>query len=128
MTHLLELYKCKICQNIVEVVHDGVGNLVCCDESMKLMEETIPNKDDAHFAHIEYLDEKTKKISYNHPMTKEHHIEFIEVISNDKKYVKRKHLNPEESCELVFECDCKAGFYTRLYCNIHGAYITRTED
>ena len=128
MTHLLELYKCKVCENVVEIAHCGIGNLVCCDESMKLMEEIVPNKDDAHFAHIEFLDEKTKKITYKHPMTKEHYIEFIEVISNDKKYVKRKHLKPDEPCELIFECNCNEGFYTRLYCNIHGVYTTKAEE
>ena len=42
MTQLMELYKCKVCENVVEVVHQGVGSLVCCDEQMKLIEEKTP--------------------------------------------------------------------------------------
>ena len=33
------IYKCEICGNIVEVLHDGVGPLFCCGEEMKLIEE-----------------------------------------------------------------------------------------
>lgn len=125
MTQLLELYKCRICENVVEIAHKGVGNLVCCDENMKLLDEFIPMPDNAHFAHIEHLDDITKKITFNHPMTHEHHIEFIEVISNDKKYVKRKVLNETEACELIFDCQCKEGFYVRLYCNLDGVWVTK---
>ena len=124
MTQLLELYKCRICENVVEVAHCGVGTLVCCDESMKLLEEHIPKAENAHFAHIEYLDEMTKKITFNHPMNQEHYIEFIEVISKDEKYVKRKYLCVDEKPEIVFKCECKEGFWVRIYCNIHGVLKT----
>jgi desulfoferrodoxin-like iron-binding protein len=30
MTELNQIYKCNICGNIVEVVHTGQGQLVCC--------------------------------------------------------------------------------------------------
>ena len=125
MTQLFELYKCKVCENIVEITHQGVGTLVCCDESMKLLEEYYPKQEDAHFAHVENLDELTKKISFNHPMTKEHYIEFVEVISFDNKYIKRKYLKIDETPELIFECHCKEGFYIRAYCNIHGLQVTK---
>lgn len=127
MTNLNELYKCNICGNIVEITHEGVGALICCDETMKLLEEKHPQKDDAHYAHIENLDEITKKIHFNHPMTKEHYIEFIEVISLDNKYLKRKHLKPDEQAELTFKCECKEGFYVRNYCNIHSLNKTQSE-
>jgi len=29
-TERLQVYKCEVCGNIVEVVHNGVGELVCC--------------------------------------------------------------------------------------------------
>ena len=127
MTQLFELYKCKVCENVVEVVRQGMGNLVCCDETMKLLEIKTPNSDDPHFAHIEKLDGITKKIYFNHPMTLEHYIEFIEVISLDNKYIKRKYLKPNENAELIFECHCSEGFYVRNYCNIHGVNKTQSE-
>ena len=126
MSQIMELFRCNVCNNVVEMVHVGVGNLVCCDECMKLLEEHYPDNSDAHYAHIEHIDETTKKVFFNHPMTNEHYIEFIEVISLDKKYIKRKHLKPDDVAELVFKCECKEGFYVRNYCNIH--LLNATKD
>ena len=125
MTNKLETYKCEICGNIVEVLQEGAGELVCCGENMTLLKEHQAPVDDAHYAHVEYVDNITKKVTFNHPMTSEHHFDYIEAISNDGKYVKRKFLNENEAPELSFKCDCKEGFYIRLYCNIHGLWITR---
>ena len=127
MTQLMELYKCKVCENVIEIVHQGAGTLVCCDEIMKLLEVKVPPKEDAHYAYIERLDELTKKIYFNHPMTPEHHIEFIEVISLDNKYIKRKYLKPNDVPELIFECHCTEGFQVRNYCNVHGVNMTKDE-
>ncbi|MDE7371510.1 MAG: desulfoferrodoxin FeS4 iron-binding domain-containing protein, partial [Desulfovibrio sp.] len=30
MTKRLQVYKCNVCGNIVEVLHPGDGELVCC--------------------------------------------------------------------------------------------------
>ncbi|WP_417038729.1 desulfoferrodoxin FeS4 iron-binding domain-containing protein, partial [Desulfovibrio legallii] len=35
----LEVYKCVHCGNIVEVLHGGGADIVCCGEPMKLMKE-----------------------------------------------------------------------------------------
>lgn len=125
MTEKLELYKCKVCTNVVEVTHRGVGTLVCCDEPMELLPTHTPDVQNAHFAHVEQLDDITKKVIIKHVMTPEHHIEFIEAISNDGKYIKRKYLSETEPAELVFKCNCKEGYYIRLYCNLDGVWETR---
>lgn len=39
MTNVGELYVCKICGNAVEVVIAGAGRLVCCGQSMELVED-----------------------------------------------------------------------------------------
>ena len=91
----------------------------------KLLKENIANSENFHFAHIEKIDELTKKISFNHVMNEEHHIEYIEAISNDGKYLKRKFLKYDEKPEMVLKCDCKEGFYIRLYCNKDGVWITK---
>lgn len=125
MTKKLEIYKCNICKNVVEITSEGSGTLVCCGENMHLLEENVANKDNAHFAHLEKLDELTKKITFNHVMSPEHHIEYIEAISKDMKYVKRKFLIENETPEMVFRCECKEGFYIRLYCNIDQVWVTQ---
>ena len=39
MTEKLQIYRCEICGNIVEVIHAGKGTLICCGQPMKLLEE-----------------------------------------------------------------------------------------
>ena len=39
MTEIKQVYKCNICGNIVEVLHAGVGQLVCCGQPMELLTE-----------------------------------------------------------------------------------------
>ena len=125
MTKKLELYKCSICGNLIEVVLEGEGELVCCGEIMEqLTSDNHSGSMEAHRPIIEsFEDKKTVRIGQTqHPMTEKHHIEFIEVISPDEKYVKRKYLNPEEEAILEFECTCKNGFSAREVCNLHGLW------
>lgn len=36
MTKRLQVYKCEICGNMVEMVHEGAGQPVCCNQPMAL--------------------------------------------------------------------------------------------
>jgi len=123
MTKLGEVYKCEICGNIVEMVHAGVGALVCCGEEMKLMDEKT--EDSSVEKHIPYI-EKTDngflvKVGQNqdHPMDEKHYIEWIQVIANGTSY--RKFLKPGDKPQALFEI--KADNITaREYCNVHGLW------
>ena len=39
MTEQRQIYKCNICGNTVEILHTGVGQLVCCQQPMLLLKE-----------------------------------------------------------------------------------------
>jgi superoxide reductase len=39
MTKTGETYRCEICGNVVEVLEEGVGTLVCCGQPMNLVKE-----------------------------------------------------------------------------------------
>ena len=39
MTALKQVYRCNVCGNIVEMLHAGVGELVCCGQPMELLQE-----------------------------------------------------------------------------------------
>lgn len=129
MTKKFEIYKCEICKNVVEILCEGVGELVCCGQPMKNMEaqseETMGEK---HKPVLTVIDKDvTIKIGeIPHPMTKDHHIEFIEAISLDGKYLKRKYLNPEETAELKFVCNSNT-MKARELCNLHGLWETIKE-
>lgn len=125
MTQKLELYKCEICGNVVEVVLCGEGELVCCNQPMNLL--TPKTKDMGEEKHVPVLEEHDREKMVRvgqipHPMTQEHYIQFIEVISKDKIWVKRKYLSPNEQPEMKFTCDCENKFDAVEFCNIHGLW------
>jgi superoxide reductase len=122
MAKLGEVYKCNVCGNIVEVVHAGEGELVCCEKPMELMKEnTVDASKEKHVPVIDKKDGSVKvKIgSVPHPMEEKHYIEWIEVMADGRSY--RKFLSPGDAPEAEFEIsatDIKA----RAYCNIHGLW------
>jgi len=122
MTKRLEIYKCEICGNIVEVLHEGVGELVCCGQPMKLfIENTVDAAKEKHVPVIEKVEGgiKVKVGSVPHPMEEKHYIEWIEIIADGKVY--KQFLKPGDQPEALFEI--KADKITaREYCNIHGLW------
>jgi len=122
MTALNQIYKCEICGNIVEVVHTGKGQLVCCGQPMKLLQEnTTDASTEKHVPVIEKSGSKvTVKVgSVTHPMEEKHYIEFIELLADGKIF--RKFLNPGEKPEATFEIQAD-NITAREYCNIHGLW------
>ena len=123
MTKVLQVYKCGVCGNIVEVLDYGVGQLVCCNEPMTLQEEkTEDASTEKHVPYVEKADGKTKvRVGQNaaHPMEEKHYIQWIELICEDG--VCRKPLKPGDAPEAVFDCAC-GEVTAREYCNIHGLW------
>lgn len=122
MAKKLEIFKCEICGNIVEVVHGGDGELVCCGEPMKLMvENTVDAAKEKHVPVIEKISGgiKVKVGSAAHPMEDKHYIEWIEIIADGKAY--RQFLKPAEKPEASFSVSADK-IQAREYCNIHGLW------
>ena len=122
MAERLEVYKCDACGNIVEVIHGGGGELVCCGEAMKLLiENTVDAAKEKHVPVIEQVEGgvKVKVGDVAHPMEEKHYIEWIEIIDGDK--ADRQFLNPGEAPEAVFKTS-SANVTAREYCNLHGLW------
>ncbi|RKX63010.1 MAG: desulfoferrodoxin [Thermodesulfobacteriota bacterium] len=122
MTKRLQIYKCEVCGNIVEVLHEGKGELVCCGQPMKLYEEnTVDAAKEKHVPVIEKIEGgfKVKVGSVTHPMEEKHYIEWIEVIVDGKAY--RQFLKPGEIPEAVFNIEAEK-IIAREYCNLHGLW------
>ena len=122
MTSRLEVYKCEVCGNIVEVLHEGKGELVCCGQPMKLYKEnTVDAAKEKHVPVIEKTDKgfKVKVGSVAHPMEEKHYIEWIELIADGVAY--RKFLKPGDAPEAEFCLDA-AQVTAREYCNLHGLW------
>jgi len=122
MTKQLEVYKCELCGNIVEVLHAGAGELVCCGQPMKLfVENTVDAAKEKHVPVIEKIDGgyKVKLGSVPHPMEEKHYIEWVELIADGK--VLRQFLKPGDAPEAIFQTGT-VDVYARAYCNIHGLW------
>lgn len=126
MTEKLDLYKCKVCGNIVQVIVNSYGELVCCGQPMELL---VPmtheeGKDEYHIPVYITDDNGFTSIQVGkelHPMTPEHHIEFIERISEDKMKLSLEYMNIDN--EPRMELQNTIGKETALgYCNIHGLW------
>lgn len=122
MTERLQVYKCEVCGNMVEVLHAGKGELVCCKQPMKLfVENTVDAAKEKHVPVVEKTAEgiKVKVGSVAHPMEEKHYIEWIEVIADGKAY--RQFLKPADVPEATFNIAAEQ-VTAREYCNLHGLW------
>ncbi len=122
MTQRLEVYKCNICGNIVEVLEAGGGELVCCGKAMEqLVENSVDAAKEKHVPVIEKVDGgiKVKVGSVPHPMEDKHSIQWIELIADGKAY--GQSLNPGDAPEATFNIDA-SDVTAREYCNLHGLW------
>lgn len=122
-TKLLEIFKCEVCGNIVELIHEGAGKMICCGQPMKqFVENTVDAAVEKHVPVVEKtVDGITVKVgSVTHPMEEKHYIEWIEVIDGDGRAY-RKFLKPGQAPEASFRIGSD-GLTVREYCNLHGLW------
>lgn len=122
MPQNMEVYLCKACGNIVEVLAAGGGELVCCGSPMELMTENTT--DAAVEKHVPVLEKKDNGWQVNvgsvdHPMTEEHLITWIELIAGDSVY--RQTLKAGDKPAAFFPVDADK-VVARAYCNLHGLW------
>lgn len=120
MTQKNQIYKCSICGNIIEILHPGAGTLVCCNKDMLLMSDEV--KPEGEEKHIPVIKKEGNKIiikvgSISHPMTPEHYIERIEIITTHRTY--KKFFTPTDEAQASFEIN-EDIISARAYCNLHG--------
>lgn len=114
-------YRCEICGNMVGLIKNGGGTLVCCGQNMTKL---VPNTTEAAIEkHIPAVEKKDGKLSVTvgsvpHPMTEAHYIEWIAVVS--QKSTVRIALSPSEEPKAVFEDKGPCEVYA--YCNLHGLW------
>ncbi|MFQ5891365.1 MAG: desulfoferrodoxin [Candidatus Methanofastidiosia archaeon] len=125
MTKKFEIYKYNSCGNIVEILHEGVGTLVCGGQPMELLQ--VKTEDVGQEKHVSIIEKKDGRIKVDvgsilHPMEEKHYIEWIQIIVDDKAY--RKFLNPGDEPKAEFEVIGEK-IKAREYCNIHGLWASK---
>ena len=126
MTKLQEIYKCNICGNIVEIVHTGDDEVVCCGQEMELQIEKIDDVGgEKHVPVIETVEGgvMVKVGSVPHPMEEKHYIEWVEILADGKVY--RQELKPGDEPVATFKIVAK-NITAREYCNIHGLWKSKS--
>ena len=130
MADQMQVYKCEICGNIVEVMHAGKGVLVCCNQPMKLMSEnTVDASLEKHVPVVEKsASGVTVKVgSVPHPMEEKHYIEWIELAIDGaggmgaSGLIERRYLAPGDDPKAVF-ASTEGAVTAREYCNLHGLW------
>lgn len=122
MTKKFWIYKCEVCGNMVEVIQEGAGELVCCNQPMKhMVENTVDAAKEKHVPVVEIVNGKmmVKVGSVPHPMEEKHYIQWVELITEGK--VTRKFLKPGDKPEVKF-CKPDGKYTVREYCNLHGLW------
>ena len=123
MAERLQVYKCELCGNIVEVLYGADGELTCCGQAMALQEEKTADK--ATEKHVPVV-EKTGdgyKVTVGttlHPMADDHYIEWIELVADGKAY--RQFLKPGDGPVAEFCVGSGTDVSAREYCNKHGLW------
>jgi len=125
MTNKKEVYKCNVCGNIVEVLHSGKGQLVCCGQPMELLKAKTEEEGlEKHLPVIEKTAQgvKVKVGSVAHPMEESHYIEWIELIVGGQSYQQFLQPGQKPEAEFSLKLDNVQGLKAREYCNIHGLW------
>lgn len=122
----LEVYKCSVCGNMVEVIHVGGGELVCCGKPMVL--QVANTVDAAKEKHVPVIEKAAGGIlvkigSVPHPMEEKHYIEWVELLVNGKAY--RQFLSPGDKPEALFTLAVSGEVTAREYCNLHGLWSAK---
>ena len=122
MAERLEIYKCEVCGNIVEILHGGKGQLYCCGKPMLLLPEKT--EDEGREKHIPVIENtETGRVikvgAIPHPMLENHYIEWLDVVT--EHCVKRHFFLPGDEPRIEMKCDCKI-IKVREHCNVHGLW------
>ena len=120
----LIFYKCKICGKVIVVLSDTGVPTVCCNEKMeRIVAGTTDASVEKHMPQYTVSgDTITVRVgSLPHPMTSEHHIEWImiETKCGGQKKMLKPGSEPKATFILTDEDEFIAAY---AYCNIHGLW------
>jgi len=125
MTTKLEIYKCELCGNVVEVLDPAGGELVCCGQAMTLCgAKTEDTGMEKHRPIVETTGDavRVKVGSVPHPMEDDHYIQWIEAVCCDGEFRQVYELKPgSPAAAKFFLCGC-GHLVVRAFCNVHGLW------
>ena len=123
-----EVYKCEVCGNVVSIIEEGPGTLVCCNTDMILLEEQTIEKE-GNEKHVPVVEIEGNKVivkvgNVEHPMEENHFIEMIQLLRNNK-LVAEKRLFPNDKPKAEFFIENPDNIRARALCNMHGLWTSK---
>lgn len=119
-----KFYVCPRCGQIIAIVKETGIPVICCGMQMQ---EIIPGTTDAsQEKHVPTFKQEGNKVVVNvgsveHPMSAEHHIEWISL--QTKQGNQRKLLAVDSKPEICFSiCEGDEVEAVYAYCNLHGLW------
>ena len=121
------IYRCSVCGNIIEVLQEGVGTLVCCNQNMEMLEEKEQDQGlEKHVPQIK-IDSDIATVTVGnvlHPMGDSHYIQFIQLIVDGNTQTKYLQPNEQPIAEFKLPKEYK-NITAREYCNLHGLWRSK---
>ena len=125
----MKFYRCNVCGNIVELTHNGGGQLHCCGQAMELLSANTQDAAQEKHVPVATYDNGVVHVqvgSVEHPMLEEHWIEFILVKAGD--LVARVDLVAgQKPVADIPVGDYKGKVEVYEYCNLHGLWVAELD-
>jgi superoxide reductase len=120
----LKVFRCAICGNIVTLLHEGGGELVCCGQPMNLL-TAGENDTAAKEKHVPVFSVIGDSVTVDvgnvpHPMTEEHYIQFVILVTDTGVFT--EFLQPGQAPKAFFTVPEGETFEVFEYCNLHGLW------
>ena len=121
-----KFYICRICGNLVGMIHDSEVEIICCGQPM---EELVPNTVEAAVEkHLPVITVSGDTVqvdigSVPHPMLEAHSIQWVYL--ETQKGGQRKNLAPGEEPKAIFSVLGDEVIAAYAYCNLHGLWKTK---
>ena len=124
MNNSTKFLVCSVCGNMVGMIEDKGPKLVCCGKKMnELVANTTEASVEKHIPVVEVNNNKVKVQvgSTLHPMTQEHHISWVYLLTEQGGQRKSLEINSDPIVEFVLTEDDKL-LEVYAYCNLHGLW------
>ena len=123
----MEFLRCNHCGNIIAYVKNTGVKVSCCGEHM--MPLVAKNDDVGNEKHVPVYKKEGKYLvvdvsSVEHPMSEEHHIEWVALVTKNGNQRKVLKPNMKPSVNFLIEEDDEV-VELYAYCNIHGLWTIK---
>lgn len=127
MSNGQKFFICRHCGNLIGLIFNKGVPLVCCGEQMEVL---VPNTSDgAGEKHVPVITVSGNKVSVDigsveHPMTDEHHIEWVYLETKSGGQRKSYFPGNKPHVEFVLTDDDEV-ISAFEYCNLHGLWMAK---